>query len=694
MANKIQSSINREISWIYFNERVMQEAKDPATPLIERLIFLGIYSNNQDEFFRVRVATLNRILKYGNTDNYQELFSNPARTLKEVDKKITSLQKEFDTIYVNIKKELTKENIHFINEKQLTPKQGEIVKKYFSENVRQHLFPIMLDQFYNYASLRDKSIYLAIDLKLIADPAKENYALIEIPTYTLSRFLILPYDENEAINIILLDDIIRYCLSDIFSIFGYDTFEAFTIKFTRDAELDIDNDVSKSFLEVVSQSIKQRKHGATVRFIYDERIPQHLLDKLVKKLNIKKKDTLKKGGKYHNFKDFMNFPIIPRFSHLLYNQLTPLTVNKFSRNKSILDVIKKKDLMLHYPYQSFQYIIDLLREASIDPSVMAIKMTIYRAAKDSRVINALINAARNGKDVTVYIELQARFDEEANIYWAERLQEEGAKVIQNIPGYKVHCKLILIRRKENNENVYYAAIGTGNPNEITTKVYSDVHLLTANKQITADANKVFHLFEAKYNRPDFHSLIVSPFNTRNFFMDMIENEIKNAKQGKPAWMIIKLNNLVDDAIIEKLYEASRANVKIKLIIRAICVLVPGIPGLSENIEAISIIDKYLEHSRIMIFCNNNDEKYFIGSADWMQRNLDHRIEVTTPIYDKSIQKDLKEMLNIELKDNVKARLISAVNPNSYKTTNDKHRYRSQIEFYNYLKNKYSITNKE
>ncbi len=688
MPNKIQSNINREISWIYFNERVMQEAKDPATPLIERLIFLGIYSNNQDEFFRVRVATLNRILKFGDATQYHELFVKPAHTLREIDKKITHLQKEFTKIYKDIQHELANEKIFFINETQLTPKQGTIVKKYFSEHVRQHLFPIMLDHFYNFASLRDKSIYLAVDLKQSSDPAKEDYALIEIPTYSLSRFLILPFNEDEPINIILLDDIIRYCLSDIFSIFGYDIFEAYTIKFTRDAELDIDNDVSKSFMEIMSASIKQRKHGATVRFIYDERIPQHLLDKLVKKFNIKKKDTLKKGGQYHNFKDFMNFPIIPRFKHLLYDELTPLECKMFARNKSMLDVIKKSDILLNYPYQSFQHIIDLLREASIDPAVKAIKMTIYRAAKDSRVINALINAVRNGKDVTVYIELQARFDEQANIYWAERLQDEGAKVIQNIPGYKVHCKLILIRRKENNENVYYAAIGTGNPNEITTKIYSDVHLLTANKHITSDVNKVFHLFEAKYNRPDFESLIVSPFNTRDFFMTMIENEINNAKEGKPAWMTIKLNNLVDDAIIKKLYEASQANVKIKLIIRAICVLVPGIPGLSENIEAISIVDKYLEHSRIMVFCNNNDEKYYIGSADWMQRNLDHRIEVTTPVYDKRIQKVLKEILNIQLKDNVKARQISAVNPNSYKTTEIKERYRSQIEIYNYLKHKY------
>lgn len=680
---------NREISWLHFNERVLQEANDEKTPLLERLVFLGIYSNNQDEFFRVRVATLNRITKLQAT-NLQEVNDlNAKNTLKEINQKIEILQKEFYETYERIKKGLALEQIFIINETELDTNQGNYVKKYFREEVRQHLFPIMLDQFYNFANLRDKSIYLAIDLKITKKPLAESYALIEIPTYRLSRFLILPSTNKESKHIILIDDVIRYCLSDIFSIFGYDSFRAYTIKFTKDAELDIDNDVSKSFLEKISDSIKLRKKGVTVRFVYDQNIPLEMLDLLVKKFNIKKKDTLKKGGKYHNFKDFMNFPINLGSDKLRFEEQPKLYTKELSVSKRILDCIKKEDIMLHYPYQTFQYTIDLLREASIDPAVRAIKMTIYRAAKDSRVINALINAARNGKEVTVYLELQARFDEEANIYWAGILQEEGVKVIQNIPGYKVHCKLILIRRKEYNQNVYYAAIGTGNLNEITAKIYADEHLLTANKKIVSDVNKVFHLFEAKYNQPDFECLIVSPFKTRNFFMHLIDNEIRNAKKSKPAWITIKLNNLVDDRIINKLYEASQANVKINIIARGICVLIPQIPKFSENINVISIVDRYLEHSRIFIFCNNNNEKYFTGSADWMQRNFDHRIEVTTPIFSKKIQADLKKIIEIQLKDNVKARLLNGSKPNIYKNDDNSEKIRSQIEIYKYLKEKHS-----
>jgi len=679
---------NREISWLLFNERVLQEAQDETTPLLERLIFLGIFSNNQDEFFRVRVATLNRLIKLILQNPYEKTEEDPRKTLKEVFTKVNELQEIFYQTYEKIKNELNEKGIYIIDETQLDAEQGCFVKRFFREEVRQHLFPIMLDQFNNFTNLRDKSIYLAIELQNSEKKSNIDHALIEIPTYRIPRFLILPESTKKGTYIILLDDVIRYNLSDIFSIFGYDKYEAYTIKFTRDAELDIDNDVSKSFIEKISESLKQRKRGVTVRFIYDQNIPADLLFKLTKKFGIKKKDTLKKGGKYHNFKDFMKFPLNIDYPDLKYEEIRSLYTRELTINTRILDTIKKKDIMLHYPYQTFQYVIDLLREASIDPAVRAIKMTIYRAAKDSRVINALINAARNGKFVTVYLELQARFDEEANIYWAGVMQEEGIKIVQNIPGYKVHCKLILIRRKENNENVYYAAIGTGNPNEITAKVYADEHLLTANKKITSDVNKVFHLFEAKYNQPDFDCLIVSPFKTRSFFKHLIDIEIRNVKNGKPAWIIIKLNNLVDNNIIDKLYEASQAGVKISMIVRGICVLKPGVKGLSENIEAISIIDRFLEHSRTFVFCNNNNPKYFIGSADWMQRNFDNRIEVTTPVFDKSIQADLWQMLQIQLNDNVKARIISATSTNNtYKKDDNPVKIRSQIEFYNYLKNK-------
>lgn len=687
MFDKKERYLNREISWLQFNERVLQEAKDSTTPLMERLIFLGIFSNNLDEFFKVRVATLNRLVKL--RQEYSDEFGfNHQRTLRDISEFVGELQTEFSITYNQILKELEKEKIHILNEAQLTSEQGGYVIRYFRDNVRQHLFPIMLEVFEEIENLQDKSIYLVVDLFKTQDPGVDDHALIKIPTSDVSRFLILPPSEEGRTDLIFLDDVIRYCLWDVFSIFGYDKFTAYTIKFTRDAELDIDNDVSKSFLEIMTESVKQRKHGATVRFIYDSTMPEDLRDHLVKKFKIKKKDTLKKGGRYHNNKDLMNFPRNVGGAHLWYEPMQPMYLHELPLNKSIFDVIRRKDVMLHYPYQTFQYIVDLLREASIDPHVRAIKITIYRAATNSSVINALINAARNGKHVTVYLELQARFDEQNNIYWASKLQEEGVKVVQSIPGYKVHCKLILIRRKENGQNVYYAAIGTGNHNEQTAKVYADEHLLTSNQEITNDVNQVFHLFDARYNRPDFQKLIVSPFNTRDFFMNLIDQEIANAKAGKKAWMILKMNNLVDKRIVDKLYEASQANVKINLIIRGICVLIPGIPDVSENIEAISIVDRYLEHSRIVVFCNNEDPLYFTGSSDWMQRNFDHRIEVMTPILDKEIQLELWQILQIQLADNVKSRYISTDNPNNYKLNNYNFSIRAQSEIYKFLRSKH------
>ena len=674
--------INREISWLYFNERVLQEAMDENTPLIERLKFLGIFSNNRDEFFRVRVATMNRLLNF-QKKNFKKNF-RPKKILNQIDEIVAQQEITFTDTFNDIIEELKKENIFFINETQLSKKQGKFVKEYFRENVRPHLFPLMLNDIKNLSNLKDYSFYLAVHLLKASEETKENFALIEVPVETLSRFLILP-EENKNIYFIMLDDVIRFCLNDIFAAFGYDKFEAYTIKFTRDAELDIDNDISKSFLELMSDSIKQRKKGVPVRFIYDASISEFLLTKLTKKFKITSNDQLRGGGRYHNFKDLMAFPKIgPK--KLRFPPLSPLIHKDLPQNKSIFSVLKEKDIMLHYPYQSFQYIIDFLREASIDPKVKSIKMTLYRAAKDSNVINALINAARNGKSVTVFLELQARFDEQANIYWSGKLQEEGVKIIQTIPGFKVHSKLLLINRKEDGENFYYSNIGTGNFNESTAKVYADDSLLTSNQNISKEVDKVFHLFEYKYDPPTFKYLIVAPFGLRNFFMRKINNEIKNAKAGKNAWLIFKVNSLVDKRIVKKLYEASQAGVKIQLITRGISVLIPGIPKLSENIEAISIVDKFLEHSRVFVFCNDDDNKYIISSADLMLRNLDHRIEVACPIYDKEIQKELRKMLDIQLSDNCKARIISKDKPNKYKKTDSSEKIRSQIEIYNYFKN--------
>ncbi len=679
-ANK---NINREISWLYFNERVLQEAIDENTPLIERLKFLGIFSNNRDEFFRVRVATMNRLLNF-EKKNFKKDF-RPKKILNQINEIVAQQEITFTNTFKNIIQELKKENIFLINESQLSKKQGEFVKEYFKENVRPHLFPLMLNEIKNLSNLKDNSFYLAVHLQKTTEEAIENFALIEVPVETLSRFIILP-EENKEIYFILLDDVIRFCLNDIFAAFGYNKFEAYTIKFTRDAELDIDNDISKSFLELMSDSIKQRKTGVPVRFVYDASIPEVLLTKLTRKFKITSNDNHRAGGRYHNFKDLMAFPKIGS-KKLRFPPSPPLIHKDLPQNKSIFSVLKEKDIMLHYPYQSFQYIIDFLREASIDPKVKSIKMTLYRAAKDSNVINALINAARNGKSVTVFLELQARFDEQANIYWSGKLQEEGVKIIQTIPGFKVHSKLLLINRKENGENFYYANIGTGNFNESTARVYADDSLLTSNQDISKEVDKVFRLFEYRYDPPTFKHLMVAPFGLRNFFMRKINNEINNAKAGKNAWLIFKVNSLVDKRIVKKLYEAGQAGVKIQLITRGISVLLPGIHNLSENIEAISIVDKFLEHSRVFIFCNDDDNKYIISSADLMVRNLDHRIEVACPIYDKEIQKELRKMLDIQLSDNCKARIISKDQPNQYKKTDSPEKIRAQIEIYNYLKNK-------
>lgn len=550
----------------------------------------------------------------------------------------------------------------------------------------------MLDNIKDISSIQDASIYLAIEMWSSNEEENKNYALIQLPTDSVSRFLQLPDTDNEKY-IILLDDVIRYCLRDIFAVHGYDQFRAYTIKFTRDSELDIDNDVSKSFVELMTESVKQRRKGEPVRFVYDQDISDKLLKKLIKRFNISKNDTLRAGSRYHNFKDFMGFPRIGS-RDLVYSPSPPLQHPELKGHTSFFSLLKEKDIMLHYPYQSFQHLVDFLREASIDPLVRSIKMTFYRAARRSQAMDALINAARNGKYVTVFMEIQARFDEEANIYWTERLQEEGVKILQTIPGFKVHSKMILIRRREEGINQFYANIATGNFNKSTAKVYADDSLLTSNPEICADLYKIFDLLEAKIVQPKFSRLIVAPYFIRDFFIKMLDNEIQAAKAGKEAWAILKMNSLVDKKIARKLYRASQAGVKIKLIVRGICVIFPGVPGLSENIDAISIVDKFLEHSRVYVFNNNGDNKYFIASADWMQRNFDHRVEIVCPILDKNIQRELMDMLQIQLKDNCKARLLGPDNLNQYRKTDDPKKHRSQFETYDYFKKKLKRQNSE
>ncbi|MFO8087249.1 MAG: polyphosphate kinase 1 [Bacteroidales bacterium] len=680
-AKKRNRVINRDIAWLHFNERVLQEAADEDTPLIERIRFLGIFSSNLDEFFRIRVASVSRMAELKKR-NYDYVEFDPVEILQQINSMVNEQQQKFTSIYRSLIRNLADENIFVINEKELSSSQQAYIEAYFEESIRPSLFPIMLYKFDPATTLKDKSIYLAVDMyNDRVDKPEHHYALIRVPD-NLPRFILLPNEDDKKF-IIILDDIIRYNLHKIFSMFDFNRFQAYTIKFTRDAELDIDNDISKSFIEKMSESLKQRKKGTPLRFVYDKHIGKDLLKTVKKKLHITKNDVSVKGGRYHNFKDFIKFPNTGR-KELTYRPVKPLPHQHLSNRRSLLDAIKEKDVMLHYPYQSFHYIIDILREASMDPKVVSIKMTIYRLARDSKIVNALINAARNGKTVTVFMELKARFDEKANIFWTEKLQDAGVKIIQSIPGFKVHCKLFLIKRKDDDGERLYANIGTGNFNESTARLYADDALLTSNPEITEEVNNVFHLFDANYSQYRFKNLIVSPFNGRSFFSRMINNEIKNAKAGKKASMIIKLNNLVDDRLIRKLYQASRAGVKIKLIIRGICSLLPGEPGMSENIEAISIIDKFLEHSRVFIFHNNGNEKYFISSADWMVRNLDNRIEVATPVHDPDIQQELKEMLNIQLHDNVKARTLEMGKLNQYIRKRQHQNIRTQFATYDFL----------
>ena len=679
-----QLYIDRELSWLNFNERVLLEAGDPTVPVLERLNFLGIFSNNMDEFYRVRVALLKRLANLQREDDDVELEFNPTKILREIHRRSLEQRFKADSTYKRICRELAAENIFFVNEKELTDEQGIFVRQYFRESVRQFLFPIMLDRFRNFSNLQDDSIYLVIDPTHRQNPTAENLALIEIPTRHVPRFLVLPPCADKRNLVMYLDDVIRYCLADIFSVHGFTDFHAYTIKFTRDAELDIDNDVSKSFFEVINEGLRQRKYGNTVRFVYDGSIPRKVLASIAKKFGIKGRGSLEKGGRYHNVRDLMQFPRNLGTKKMHYESMPPLEVPEFPPGVSMLDVIRDKDILLHYPYQSFQYIIELLREASIDPAVRTIKMTIYRAAKHSAIVNALINAARNGKEVIVFVEFQARFDEAANISWAAQMQEEGIRVLPSIPGMKVHGKILLIRRKEQNANIYYAAIGTGNPNENTTRIYCDEHLLTADKSIAAEVNKVFHVLDdQKYQHPDFKHIVVSPFGSRKFFLKLIDREIKNAKKGKPAWVILKVNNLVDKKLINRLYEASEVGVKVDLIVRGICTLVPE---KNEHIRAIRIVDRFLEHSRMYVFCNDDNPECFIGSADWMERNLDQRFEVVVPIKDPTLKQRILDILQIQLSDNMKACCISADHPNRRIVVpkGTKH-IRSQMEIYKYLK---------
>lgn len=680
--------INRELSWLQFNARVLQEANDKNTPLLERLRFLGIFSNNLDEFFMVRYAAIKRIEESGKSGrsilggiSAQDLLEQITRIV--IDQQAHSLE-----ILKAIEKELQKENIFIVDETEITEEQSEFISDYFVRHVSPALMTIMIGELEEFPHLPDSAAYLAVTMvmKEEEDKSNYNYALIEIPK-TVDRFVVLPA-EGEKQYVIILDDLIRHCLHNIFSGFRYNSISAYMIKITRDAELDIDSDLSRSFIQKISKSLEKRSVGDPVRFVYDKQIDAHTLQFLLKKMRIEKTDSIIPGGRYHNRRDYMNFPSLGR-TDLLYKPVEPLPIPGLSLQGSIFEKIRHKDFLLHTPYQSFSYVVKFLREAALDPQVKSIKITIYRLAEMSHIANSLINAKKNGKEVTVQIELQARFDEKANIEYAELFQSEGIRIIFGVKGLKVHCKICVADRIEDNKIVRYGIISTGNFNENTARVYTDYTLFTADQRICKELNKVFEFFEVTYRVKKYNHLIVSPHYTRKALNNLIDQEIKNKKAGLPSGIRLKMNSLEDFKLIDKLYEASRAGVKIKLIVRGICSLIPGVKGMSENIEAISIVGKFLEHPRVYIFENGGDPKVYISSADFMTRNIDHRVEVSCPIYDPDIKNEIIENFEIGWRDNVKARVFSLKNDNAYRR-NNKPPLRSQYEMYNYYLNRIEV----
>lgn len=674
--------IARDISWLAFNERVLQEALDKENnPLIERLRFLGIFSSNMDEFFRVRYASMKRLAQL--TDKRQERLGDqePEQVLREISAKVQEMQKRSQEINDQLMEELSSADIEIVSEKELTAGQQEFVRKFFIDKVSPTVFTLMLGQSEELPELRDKSIYLAIRMYEKQNPDKPRIALIEVPSDQVGRFVSLPRYGKQYV--MYLEDVIRYNLEYILFIYNIDRIEAHTVKITRDAELDLDDDVSKSFLEKMTRSVKNRRSGDPVRFVFDKEIAEETLQYLIGEMELDSYDSLIAGGRYHNKKDLIKFPNLGN-QDLEFEKLPQLAHPDLDMDRSILEVLDKKDVLLFLPYHNFSYIIRTLREAAIDPDVRSIDITLYRMASDSRVISALVNAAKNGKEVTAVIELQARFDEANNIQWTEVLQTEGVNVIFGVQGLKVHSKVILITKEKEGREQLYATVGTGNFNESTSRLYTDYHLLTADKRITKDVARVFDFLRNNYKIKKYRHLLVSPHDTRKGFIKLIEKEIENAKKGLASGIKIKLNSLSDVKLIDKLYEASAYGVPVQMVIRGICSLVPGQKHLSENIEAISILDRFLEHSRLIIFENAGDPKYFLGSADWMPRNLDYRVEVTTPVYGEVVKRQLRDHFEIIWKDNVKSRWHNAALDNAYRKIPGP-RIRSQYAMYDYVK---------
>lgn len=673
--------IDKEISWLAFNERVLQEAADPSVPLIERVRFLGIFSSNQDEFFRVRVADVRRQLLI------EESKGNGQKTrilLSDINQKVLTLQAKFDEIYSQLIVDLAQRNIFLVSEDQLDDSQHDWLKRHFQEKIRRHIIPLVItDDMALSQHLDDESTYL---VTAIIKGDKTTYCLIEVPSKNVPRFVELPPapGNKKRKTIILLDNIIRHFLEELFTgFFEFDSFECYSIKLTRDAEYNLSNEIELSMLEKMSSGLKQRLTAEPVSFVFDKEMPQHMLEMLQEKTGIKGIDAMIPGGRYHCFQDFMGFPN-PGRSYLENEKVKAIRNKQFSQFNNVFDAIKHKDILLYYPYHAFNHMTEMVRQAAFDPAVRSIKINIYRVAKQSQIVHSLIEAVKNGKDVLVIVELQARFDEEANIEWAKQLTDHGVRISFGIPSLKIHSKLVLINRLEDGKLKKYAHIGTGNFHEKTAKVYTDFALFTQHEEISNEVENVFEFIEHSYKRFKFNHLIISPIDSRRKLYSLVDTEINNQINGKPSGITLKLNNLVDFGLIKRLYDASRNGVKVKLIVRGMCSLVPGVEGLSENITAISIVDRFLEHPRVMIFNNVDDPKVFISSADWMTRNIDQRLEVGCPIYDMDAKNMIIKIIDMQFRDTLKARVIDTKQTNQYVKRGNRKKRRSQMDIYEYL----------
>ena len=670
---------NRELSWLDFNERVLQEAADITVPLIERLRFIGIFSNNLDEFYKVRYATVKRLAL--SKEKVKKFYKgeNAKDLLNLITERAIELQNRSNLILDFILKDLEKENIFIVDEQAIPKDSISYIESFFSDKIQPKLKIVLLNEKDDFPQLSESSCFLII--KIESKNKNLNYAIIQFPD-EFERFIVI---KNQDVKyVIMIDDIIRYHLFEIFKIFNPSNISANMIKFSRDAELDFDDDISKSYLEKISQSVKDRLKGDPLRFVYDKEIDPNTLKFLLEKMNINSEiDSVIPGGKYHNKKDYMNFPILN--NELAYDKIEQLVIKDFYKHKTVFESIDERDFLVHTPFHKFNHILTFLSEASIDPDVKRICITIYRLSKLSSVANTLINAAKNGKEVIVQIELQARFDETNNIDYAKLMQDQGVKLIFGIPTLKVHAKVCVVEKFLNNKILKYGFISTGNFNESTAKIYTDFTIFTSNQSLLDEISNVFEFFSFNYKKFKYEKLIISPYNTKKFFKSLIKNEIKNAKRGKDAFIKIKLNNITNYEMVEELYKAAEEGVKIYLIVRGICCLIPNQKNTHNNIELISIVDKFLEHTRMFIFCNNGKNKTYISSADWMTRNLDNRVEVTIPIEDEKISNKLNDIFSIYWNDNQKSRYVNSENNNEYRK-NELGIIRSQSQVYNYHHN--------